>query len=259
MKLAYSEVGSGHTVVLLHGFPLSREMWCEQLSSLESEYRVITPDLRGHGESPAPEGVYSMDEMADDVIELLDALHASEPFVLGGLSMGGYVALALFARYPSRVRGLMLLDTRATADTPEAAREREKTAQEVLAAGSVQPVVEKMLPRLFSKKTLELDKKRVALVRAVMERTSPQGIAGALRGMAIRPDRRAELAGLSAPTLVLGGAEDVITPPPELRSLAAAIPAARLEIIPGAGHMAPYENPAAANAVILEFLRGLHA
>ena len=116
-----------------------------------SIYRVIAPDLRGHGETAAPEGVYTMEQMADDVIELLDALQISEPIVLGGLSMGGYVALALVARYPERVRGLMLMDTRAAADTPEAAPEpRGDLAGRSRRRGRVEPVVEGMLPRLFS-------------------------------------------------------------------------------------------------------------
>jgi 3-oxoadipate enol-lactonase len=259
MQLAYSDVGSGRTVVLLHGFPLSRAMWQEQLAGIGAEYRVIAPDLRGHGDSPAPEGVYTMDEMAGDVVELLDALHIGAPVVLGGLSMGGYVAFALAARFPDRIRALMLLDTRANADTPEAAREREKNAQAVLAAGSAGQVVEAMLPRLVSKHTREQSPDRVEFLRGVMERTPPEGIAGALRGMAIRRDRRAELAGISLPTLVLAGADDVIAPVEEAKAMAAAIPNARLEVVPHAGHLAPYENPSAVNAVLLDFLRGLDA
>ncbi len=112
MRLAYSDQGPGPAVVLLHGYPLSRVMWDEQLSGIGSTYRVIAPDLRGHGESPSPDGVYTMDEMADDVVELVDFLHIDEPIVLGGLSMGGYVALSLVARYPNRVRALVLMDTR---------------------------------------------------------------------------------------------------------------------------------------------------
>ena len=184
----------GPVVVLLHGFPLSRAMWDEQLAGIGSIYRVIAPDLRGFGESPVPEGVYTMDAMADDVVELLETLEIMGPVVVGGLSMGGYVALSLAARYPTRVQALMLMDTRAGADTPEAAQGREATAKAVLAADSVAPVVDAMLPRLFSKLTLEQHPERVEPMKAVMEQTAPQGVAGALRGMASRPDRRGDLA-----------------------------------------------------------------
>ncbi len=119
------------------------------------------------------------------------------------------------------------------------------------------PVVDAMLPRLFSKMTLEQRPERVEPMRAVMEQTAPQGIAGALRGMASRPDRRGDLPKIAVPTLVLVGEEDVITPPAEAKAMAEAIPNARLEVIPRAGHMAPYENPSVANAAILRFLKSL--
>jgi len=232
-------------------------MWEEQLSGIGSTYRVIAPDLRGHGESPAPEGVYTMDEMADDVVELLDSLSISDRIVLGGLSMGGYVALSLVVRYPDRVRGLMLFDTRAGADTPEAAQNREASARAVLAADSAKELVDAMIPKLFAPITLEQRPERVEPLRAVMENNTPRGTAGALRGMAIRPDRRADLPGIQVPTLVLVGEHDAITLPAEAKALAAAIPNARVEVIPESGHMAPYENPSAANAVILRFLKSL--
>jgi pimeloyl-ACP methyl ester carboxylesterase len=232
-------------------------MWQEQLTGIGSIYRVIAPDLRGHGESAAPEGVYTMDEMADDVIELLETLHITEPVVLGGLSMGGYVALSLVVRHPGRVRALMLMDTRAGADTPEAAQGREATASKVLESSDVATVVAGLIPKLFSKGTLEERPERVEPMREAMERTTPRGIAGALRGMARRPDRRPDLASITVPTLVLVGEDDVITPPAEAKAMAEAIPNARLEVVPRAGHIAPYENPAVANAAILRFLRGL--
>jgi pimeloyl-ACP methyl ester carboxylesterase len=232
-------------------------MWAEQLSAIGAIYRVITPDLRGHGESPSPEGTYTMDEMADDVVELLGTLQIDVPIVLGGLSMGGYVALSLVARHPQRVRALMLMDTRASADTPEAAQNREVSARAVLDANSASPVVEAMVPKLFAKQTLNERPERVEPMRQFMLRTTPRGIAGALRGMAIRPDRRGDLARISVPTLVIVGEEDVITPPAEAKTMAGAIRNARLEVIPGAGHLAPYENYAAANEVILRFLKGL--
>jgi 3-oxoadipate enol-lactonase len=257
MRLAYSDDGPGPAVVLLHGFPLSRAMWEEQLSGIGSTYRIIAPDLRGHGDSPAPEGVYTMDEMADDVVELLDSLSISERIVLGGLSMGGYVALSLAVRYPERFRGLMLFDTRAEADSPEAAQNREASARNVLAADSAKELVRAMIPKLFSPFTLEQRSERVEVLRAVMEDNTPRGIAGALRGMAIRPDRRADLPGINVPTLVLVGEHDMITPPNEAKSLASAIPNSQLEVIPKSGHMAPYENPSAANAAIFRFLNSL--
>jgi pimeloyl-ACP methyl ester carboxylesterase len=151
------------------------------------------------------------------------------------------------------------MDTRASADTPEAARDREATATAVLEAGSAQPVVEKMLPRLFGKTTFQQHADRIEPVRRIMEQCSPVGIAGALRGMAVRPDRRPTLGTIAVPTLVLVGEEDVITPPEEAKTLAEAIPRARLEVVPQAGHLAPYENSAAANGAILQFLMSLDA
>jgi pimeloyl-ACP methyl ester carboxylesterase len=259
MRLSYLDEGPGPCVVLLHGFPLNRQMWAEQVSALGSMYRIIAPDLRGHGESSAPDGVYTMDEMADDVIELIDTLHITERFVLGGLSMGGYVALSLVARYPMRVRGLMLLDTQAGPDTPEAAQNRETGARAVLEAGSASNFVAGLLPRLFSKGTLETRPERVEPLRAAMERTTPRGIAGTLRGMAIRPDRRSELPRIAIPTLALVGEDDVITPPSVMKAMADAIPNSRLEVVPKAGHLAPYENSAVSNEVILRYLKSLEA
>jgi 3-oxoadipate enol-lactonase len=257
MDLAFADEGPGPVVVLLHGFPVSKAMWDEQLTGIGNVYRVIAPDLRGFGESPVPEGVYTMDAMADDVVELLETLEIAGPVVVGGLSMGGYVALSLVSRYPTRVKGLILMDTRAGADTPEAAQGREATAKAVIAADSVMQVVDGMIPRLFCKMTSEQHPKRVESMKAVMEQTAPQGVVGALRGMASRPDRRADLPKIAVPTLIMVGEEDVITPPAEAQAMAEAIPNARLEVIPKAGHMAPYENPAAANAAILRFLKSL--
>jgi pimeloyl-ACP methyl ester carboxylesterase len=254
MLLAYDDYGPGRVVVLLHGFPLNRSMWSSQVATLGAEYRVIAPDLRGHGQSAAPAGVYTVDEMAEDVVELLNALQVSEPIVLGGLSLGGYVALALALRYPDRVRGLMLIDTRAGADTPEAARGREEMARLVDTSGKVGHVIDGMLPRLFSDATRLRRPELIGPVREAMEKTSAHAVAATLRGMAARPDRTAELARITVPALVLVGADDAIAPPEEARKMAAALPDAELVIIPDAGHLAPLENPRPCNEAILGFL-----
>lgn len=257
MLLAYDDDGPGPVVVLLHGFPLSRAMWKGQESEVGSVYRVIAPDLRGHGETAAPDGVYTIDGMADDVMETLDALQIREPVVLGGLSLGGYVALSAALRYPDRFRALILMDTRAGADAPEAARGRLASADQVDATGKNDDVVEGMLARLFSPFTRQNRAHLIDFAHKLMVKTSARAVAGALRGMAARPDRTHDLARITMPTLVLVGADDVITPPEEARVLAEALPRARLEVIPDAGHLAPLENPAACNRAILEFLSGL--
>jgi pimeloyl-ACP methyl ester carboxylesterase len=190
-------------------------------------------------------------------VELLDALQIKEPIVLGGLSMGGYVALALMARHPERVRALMLMDTRATADPPEAARNREILAAEVEKAKSSKAAVDAMLPKLFSEMTRQNHPELISPIKAAMEHASPRAVAGALRGMAARPDRTDLLPRITVPTLVLGGSDDAITPPDEMRKLAEGIPNARHVVVPDAGHLAPLENSGAANKAILSFLNGL--
>jgi 3-oxoadipate enol-lactonase len=257
MRLAYTDEGPGPAVVLLHGFGLSRAMWDKQVSEFGSIYRMIVPDLRGHGKSPAPEGILTIDEMADDVIELIDHLGIEGPVVLGGLSMGGYVALSIVARFPERVRGLMLMDTRAAGDTAEAAANRETMAKAAVETDDLTPIIDPFIPRLFGKNTLEQHPDRVAAMRAVMEENAPESMASVLRGMAIRPDRRGDLARIKVPTLALVGEEDILTPPDEVKGMAEMIPGARFEVVSKAGHLAPYENPLVSNAVILRFLEGL--
>ncbi|MDR3637455.1 MAG: alpha/beta fold hydrolase [Isosphaeraceae bacterium] len=257
MLLAYDDHGPGPVVVLLHGFPLNRSLWEYQVGSIGSRYRLILPDLRGHGESAAPEGTYTMDAMADDVLELLDVLQLREPVVLGGLSMGGYVALSLIERFPERFRGLILMSTRAEADSPEARHAREDLVDEIEGTQDVRPVVDAMLPRLLSPTTRVQRPEVVARVRSMMEKTAPRGVIGALRGMASRPDRTGVLAGINVPTLLLFGRDDPITPPEVAQKFAAAIPRAQPEVIDGAGHLAPIERPDDANRAILAFLAEL--
>lgn len=253
MLTAFEESGSGPVVVLLHAFPLSRAMWAAQRRELSRRYRVVTPDLRGMGETPAGDAVPTMKDLADDVAALLDHLGIAGPVVVGGSSMGGYVAQAFALVHPDRLRGLILMDTRAAGDDAEGARKREEAAAEVLKTGDVRSIAAAMLPRLFAPETLA-DPERIAPLKAVMEATTPQGVAGALRCMAGRPDRRGELARISVPTLVMTGAADAISPPSEAQAIADAIADSRFEVVPEAGHLAPWENPGAVNAAILDFL-----
>ncbi len=257
MQLTFDDVGPGPVVVLIHGFPLDRSMWFHQRSSIGSMYRVILPDLRGHGTSAAPDGIYTVDEMADDVLELLDALQITDPVVVGGLSMGGYVALSIAARHPERLKALMLMNTRASADTPEAARVREELARQIETSGNTKAVVAVMLPKLFARATFEHHPEVVARMHDRMARTPARAVAGTLRGLAIRPDRTPDLPGIGVPTLILAGVDDALISVEESESMARLIPGAKLVIIPEAGHMAPLENHQVTDAAILEFLQSL--
>jgi pimeloyl-ACP methyl ester carboxylesterase len=228
-------------------------MWNGQLDGLSDSCRVIAPDLRGFGGSEVVPGVATMEQMADDLAGLLDSLAIQEPVVFCGLSMGGYVAWQFALRHRRRLSKLILCDTRAIADTPDAAAGRLKTAERVLKEGSA-VVADGMLPKLFGPQTQTAQPAIVEATRQVMLRTSPAGIAAALHGMAQRPDVTPRLSEIDVPTLVIGGEHDAISPPAEMRSFAAKMPNARFVEVPGAGHMAPLESPDFVNAAIKEFL-----
>ncbi len=257
MLLAFDDDGPGPVVVLLHGFPMDRTMWSFQRSSVGAIYRLITPDLRGHGHSAAPDGVYAIDDMADDVIETLDALQLTEPVALGGLSMGGYVALSIAERYPERLKALLLLNTRATADSPEAAGKRQEQADQIEATGTIEPVIAAMLLKLFAESTVEGHPDLVKRLHSQMSRTPARAVVGALRGMATRPDRSAFLSQITIPTLVIAGLADAIVPIADARAMAAAITQSHFIAIPHAGHLSPLENHQAVDAAILGFLESL--
>lgn len=254
IRIRFDVHGAGAPVLLIHGYPLSGELWDEVIPHLESDFRLIVPDLRGHGRSEAGDSA-SMDEMADDLAAVLDAADEERPVVLVGMSMGGYAALAFCRRYRERVRALVLVDSRAGADSKEAAAKRRETAAKVLREGSgaVAEVAEQMASKLFAS---AVDPRLREVWRERMARTAPTGVAAALRGMADRTDSTDLLSELGRPVLVVVGEEDEITPVEGAREMAAAAGAA-LEVIAWAGHAAPAERPGEVAAVLRGFLEGL--
>jgi pimeloyl-ACP methyl ester carboxylesterase len=261
VELNTVEVGQGKPLLLVHGFPLSHAMWRGQIDGLASRARIVAPDLRGFGASSfvpgaSPEDGVTMAQYADDLAALLDALAIDEPVVFCGLSMGGYVAWQFWKRHARRLAGLVLCDTRAAADTPEAAKGRRTMAERVLKEGPI-VAAEAMLPKLFSRVSVEKQPQIVESTRQTILSARSEAIAAAQRGMAVRPDMTGELASIRVPALLIGGAEDAISPPAEMRSIAAAMPDARFVEIPQAGHMAPLESPASVNSQIAEFLAGV--
>ncbi|HYO63940.1 MAG TPA: alpha/beta fold hydrolase [Pyrinomonadaceae bacterium] len=256
IELAYEVEGSGSPVVLLHGFPFNRSLWGEQVAELRARHRVITPDLRGLGESPPPDDeAATMDEMARDVAALMDELRATRA-VVAGLSMGGYVALSFQRMFSHRVRALVLADTRATPDTEEQKQAREEMARKALDEGA-EAVGEAMLPKLLAPRTLAERPETVARLRAMMRKQKRRGVAAALRGMALRRDHTPFLQNVLAPTLVVVGSEDALTPPTDAELLRREIRGSRLVKLEGAGHVSNLEAPEEFNRALLAFLKDL--
>jgi YbgC/YbaW family acyl-CoA thioester hydrolase len=255
VNLAVEVRGEGPAILFVHGYPLDRSIWRDQIDSLDG-YRRIAPDLRGMGQSDAPDLGYGMALYAADLAALLDALGVDD-VVLCGLSMGGYVAFEFLRQWRSRVRGLVLMDTRAEADAPEVRRARDAAAATARERGTA-AVSDAMLPKMLAPGTMSGRPEVVERVRALMAATPVAGMIGALGAMRDRAGSESLLPELSGiPTLVVVGAADILTPPDQARAMAEAIPGARLAIIPGAGHLPPVEQPAATTESLREFLRSL--
>lgn len=256
LDLHYRDAGERRcTIVLLHGFPFTSELWQPQVRGLSLSYRVVAPDLRGFGQTGLP-GPYSIDRLADDVAEMLSALNL-ERVALCGLSMGGYVAFAFAKRHASRLAGLILSDTRPDADSEETRKNRARMAELAWQAGSG-AVADKMLPGLLSPTTTTARPEIAAGLRAMISSSRPEAIAAALSAMAGRDDSRSLLPAINVPVLVTGGTEDSITPPTEMIDWASEIPAARSAFIDGAGHVANLERPDAFNDLVAEFLADVY-
>lgn len=254
VEIAYEDVGSGIPVVFLHGFPHNRTLWAPQLSAMVDRARCVAPDLRGFGES-SKEGPFSMDRYADDVALLMRALGLPRA-VIAGLSMGGYVAFAFWRRHPALVRGLVLADTRAGADTDDGRAKRRALIDVARSRGSG-AVADAQITGMVGKSTREKRPRLVDDVHAMLESAPVEGIVGALEAMMAREDSTPTLATIDVPTLVVVGDEDVLTPVAEARRLHEGIRGSRLEVIEHAGHVSNLERAAAFNHVLTEFLAGI--
>ena len=261
-ELTYLDSGQGSnpaqqpTLLFVHGFPLDGKMWREQLEPLSKQNRILVPDLRGFGNSTLGSQTMRMELLADDLVAMLDALQITQPVVLCGLSMGGYVAWQFVQRHRQRLCAMILCDTKSAGDTEEAATNREKMAQHVMQRGT-SFVAEAMLPKMFAPAAIEERSAGVQLVQQTILNTQPETIAAAQRAMAVRPDVTNQLSAMAVPSLVVVGELDAISPPEEMEAIAKALPQAEFVQIAGAGHMSPLEKPAAFNAAVQDFLNRL--
>lgn len=265
--LAHDDLGAGRPVLLIHGFPLSRRLWAPQQAELSARWRVIAPDLRGHGASPAPGGTYTMAHHAADIIALLERAQTG-PVALVGLSIGGYIAFELLRRRPDWVGALVLACTRAEADDP-AGRERRRTLAQLASKRGLGSFAEVFLPGLLSQASMQerpdlaaqvrpdlaaqVRDDLVAQVREMILGASVAGVVGSLLGMAERPDSTALLRGIRVPTLIVAGRDDRAIPPAAAETLHRSIPGARLVTLAG-GHLPNLESPAEFNRELVHFL-----
>ena len=258
MNLGVEIKGTGPAILFIHGYPLDHSIWQAQVAALDGWMR-IGPDLRGMGQSDAPDLGYSMATYAEDLLALMDALGCKEA-VLCGLSMGGYIVFELLRRARNRVRGLILMDTRAEADSPEGKRARD-VAMAQAREGGAEAIAGSMLPKMLARNTAQENPALAEQVHAMMAATEVAGILGALGAMRDQPDSTSLLKRNSGgfPTLVVVGEEDQLTPPDAAKAIADSIPGARLAVVSGAGHLTPLERAPETTALVVEFLRGLRS
>lgn len=254
ISLSYGDTGSGPVVVLLHGFPLSRDMWKPQEEALtKAGFRLITPDLRGFGESEVPDGPYTMSLFSDDVIALLDHLEIDRA-VIGGMSMGGYILLNILERYPERVIAACYITTRSTSDS-DAAKAGRLALLERTKRDGTQSMAELSTATLLTGETLRRNPELVSTVYRWMTSVDIRGIEGALHALLDRKDYSSLLGNFDLPSLVIGADQDSAVQPEDLRILSEGLPNSELCVIPQAGHMANLEQPETFNNCLLRFLR----
>jgi 3-oxoadipate enol-lactonase len=242
-------------IVLIHAFPLNLTMWDLQVPPLLEKHRVITYDIRGHGESEVGYGQYTIELFVDDLIDLLDHLKI-EKSILCGLSMGGYIALRALERHPERFNALVLCDTLSEADSNEAKIKRS-AALKLIKEKGVPFYAEEFVKAAIAPDTFQTNPGVVQTVKEMIQKNSPLGIGGALLALASRTDTTDSLKKIKIPTLILVGEKDQITPPAAALALKEKIPNAQMHVIPQAGHLSHLENPSEFNRRLAAFLGGL--
>jgi len=255
-ELVYEDIGSGPPVVLLHPFPANRDFWKLIEAMLSSQYRLIVPDLRGHGDSGIGEGPATMAKHARDLQRLLDAVGAGRAAFVG-VSIGGYILFELWRRARERMTAFALCDTKAQPDTGEAKSNRLKVAADVLEQGTEQ-FIEGMLGKVLGKTTISTRPDLVEGARRMMRKMSAEDVSLVQRGMAERPDSVSDLKTIAVPTLIVVGQEDRATTVADGELMRQHISGSQLKVVPRAGHYSPWEQPEAVGALLREFLGSVH-
>jgi 3-oxoadipate enol-lactonase len=254
-EIAYRVLGEGPPVILLHPFPVNHEFWLPVANALSTRFRVILPDLRGHGDSDIGQGPATMAKHAADISRVMDDAEVGRaPLV--GVSIGGYALFEFWRKQRGRVAALGLCNTKAPADGPEARGGRLRAANDVLERGT-EPFFESMIPKVLSKSTRELRPDLVEGALRMMRKMSPDDVAQVQRGMAERPDSMETLKTINVPTLLVTGEDDGLTGTSEAELMRQHIANSQMKVIPKAGHYSPWEEPDEAGRILRQFLDGL--
>jgi pimeloyl-ACP methyl ester carboxylesterase len=251
--LTYEKIGTGFPLLFIHGYPLSRRIWEPQMEGLSDIATLISVDLRGHGESFPFEGPYSMDLLANDCQRLLDSLNINTPVLVCGLSMGGYVTMALYRKYPKMFKGMILTSTRSGPDSPEAKVNRDTAIKNAHTYG-VPYIADQMLPKMVSPITSASKPDLVNSIHEIMVETSIQGVVGALQGMRNRPDSTPLLSNIDCPLLIIHGEDDQLIPIHEAEGMNQSIPGSHLIKLPQSGHLPNLERPEGFNQALIDFI-----
>jgi len=254
-EIAYEVLGDGPPVVLLHPFPADHALWLPAAQILRSRYRVILPDLRGHGDSGVGEGPATMRKHATDIARVLDHAEAGRA-PLAGVSIGGYALFEFWRRYRGRVAALILCDTKAQADTAEGRAARLKAAADVLEQGT-EPFIDSMIPKLFGRTTLDTRPCLLMAPKEMMMKMSSEDISLVQKGMAERPDSVEILNTINVPTMLVAGEEDTLTPVRDAELMRQNIPGSQLKVVPRAGHYAVWEQAEEVGKLVRQFLDSL--
>jgi len=254
-EIAYWTLGDGPPVILLHPFPANHEFWLPVADALATRYRVILPDLRGHGESGVGEGPATMEKHAADLARVMDDADVGRAPLIG-VSIGGYLLFEFWRRHRGRVAALGLCNTKAPADSPEARAGRLQSANDVLDRGT-EPFFEGMVQKVMAKTTREMRPDLVDGALRMMRKMSPDDVAQVQRGMAARPDSVETLKTINVPALLITGDEDILTGVNEAELMRQHINGSQLRVIPRAGHYSPWEQSEAASKLLRQFLDGV--
>ncbi|MBA3947804.1 MAG: alpha/beta fold hydrolase [Herpetosiphonaceae bacterium] len=252
IRIHFTHEGQGEPVMLIHGFPLSVDMWRPQRAALSQRYNVYSIDLRGFGRSDPPTGAMSIDTYADDVVALLNALGIGQA-VVGGLSMGGYITMALLRRHPERVKAVMLLDTKMTPDTALGRQGRNEMIVQARTEGPAS-IAAAMLPKMLTPATVQANPALTEHVRTLMATASVPGLICALEALRERPDSTMTLKNARVPALIVVGSADTLTPAAESGAMQEVMHNAFVIEIPGAAHLSTLEQPSLVDAALLAFL-----